>query len=58
MLSFLVRNDLWVVMELMEGGTLTDVIDNNVNEFNEPQIATVIYEVFILIDFERTGCVA
>ena len=44
--SFLVRNDLWVVMELMEGGTLTDVIDNN--EFNEAQIAAVIYEVIII----------
>ena len=41
--SFLVRNDLWVVMELMEGGTLTDVIDNNT--FTEPQIAAVLFEV-------------
>ena len=41
--SFLVRNDLWVVMELMEGGTLTDVIDNNT--FDESQIAAVIFEV-------------
>ena len=44
--SFLVRNDLWVVMELMEGGTLTDVIDNNT--FTEPQIAAVLFEVFFV----------
>ncbi|KAJ2998594.1 Protein kinase [Globomyces sp. JEL0801] len=40
--SFLVRNDLWVVMELMEGGPLTDIIDNNT--MTEPQIATVCLE--------------
>lgn len=41
--SFLVRNELWVVMELMEGGTLTDVIDNN--SFTTEQIATISFEV-------------
>ncbi|KAI9263749.1 kinase-like domain-containing protein [Sporodiniella umbellata] len=41
--SFLVRNsDLWVIMEYMEGGALTDVIDNNT--MNELQIATVCRE--------------
>ncbi|KAJ2454715.1 Protein kinase [Coemansia sp. RSA 2336] len=35
--------DLWVVMEYMEGGALTDVIDNN--KMNENQIATVCREV-------------
>jgi serine/threonine protein kinase len=42
--SFLVRNsDLWVIMEYMEGGALTDVIDNNT--MTEQQIATVCHEV-------------
>lgn len=43
--SFLVgNNDLWVVMEYMEGGALTDVIDNN-STMTEQQIATVCLEV-------------
>lgn len=41
--SFLVRGDLWVVMEYMEGGALTDVIENN-NSMTEQQIATVCLE--------------
>ncbi|RCH78276.1 Protein kinase, partial [Rhizopus stolonifer] len=42
--SFLIgNNDLWVVMEYMEGGALTDVIDNN-NTMTEQQIATVCLE--------------
>lgn len=42
--SFLLSsNDLWVVMEYMEGGALTDVIDNN--KMAESQIATVCREV-------------
>ncbi|KAI8100148.1 kinase-like domain-containing protein [Halteromyces radiatus] len=41
--SFLVKNaDLWVIMEYMEGGALTDVIDNNT--MTEQQIATVCLE--------------
>ncbi|KAI8891453.1 Pkinase-domain-containing protein [Backusella circina FSU 941] len=41
--SFLVRNsELWVIMEYMEGGALTDVIDNN--SMTEQQIATVCHE--------------
>ena len=40
--SFLIKNDLWVVMEYMEGGPLTDVIDNNT--LNEAQIATILNE--------------
>ncbi|CAG8562737.1 405_t:CDS:10, partial [Dentiscutata heterogama] len=41
--SFLVKsNELWVVMEYMEGGALTDVIDNNTLE--EDQIAAICYE--------------
>ncbi|KAI8994805.1 kinase-like domain-containing protein [Pilobolus umbonatus] len=42
--SFLIgNNDLWVVMEYMEGGALTDVIDNN-NGMSELQIATISLE--------------
>jgi protein-serine/threonine kinase len=37
-------SELWVVMEFMEGGALTDVIDNN-PEIREDQIATVSFEV-------------
>lgn len=36
--------ELWVVMEFMEGGALTDVIDNNAS-ITEDQIATICYEV-------------
>lgn len=35
--------DLWVVMEYMEGGSLTDVIDNN-NNISEAQIARICLE--------------
>jgi len=42
--SFLVRGqELWVVMEYMEGGALTDVIDNN--KLSESQIAVICLEV-------------
>ncbi|KAN0065410.1 Protein kinase [Thecaphora frezii] len=41
--SYLVRNnELWVIMEYMEGGALTDVIDNNTLE--EDQIAAICFE--------------
>ena len=38
------NNELWVVMEFMEGGALTDVIDNN-NHITEAQISTICNEV-------------
>jgi protein-serine/threonine kinase len=38
------QSELWVVMEFMEGGALTDVIDNNPT-ITEDQIATVCLEV-------------
>ena len=42
--AFLIGNsDLWVVMEFMEGGALTDVIDNN-SKMTEQQISTVCLE--------------
>ncbi|KAJ9193544.1 hypothetical protein DTO164E3_7800 [Paecilomyces variotii] len=37
------NNELWVVMEFMEGGALTDVIDNN-PVIQEDQIATICLE--------------
>ncbi len=38
------NNELWVVMEFMEGGALTDVIDNN-PVITQDQIATICFEV-------------
>ncbi|PWN21048.1 Pkinase-domain-containing protein [Microstroma glucosiphilum] len=41
--SYLVRNnELWLIMEFMEGGALTDIIDNNTLE--EDQIAAISLE--------------
>ncbi|KAI9700318.1 MAG: Protein kinase [Candelina mexicana] len=37
------NNELWVIMEYMEGGALTDVIDNN-PQVTEEQIATICQE--------------
>ena len=41
--SYLVKDSLWVIMEYMEGGMLTDIIDKEA--FTEPQIATITFEV-------------
>ena len=42
--SYLVRNnELWVVMEFMEGGALTNIIENNTME--EEQISSICLEV-------------
>ena len=38
------NNELWVIMEFMEGGALTDVIDNNAT-ITEAQISTICNEV-------------
>ncbi|KAI8803158.1 kinase-like domain-containing protein [Cladochytrium replicatum] len=40
--AYLLRGDLWIVMEYMEAGALTDIIDNNT--MNESQIAAVCQE--------------
>lgn len=44
------QSELWVVMEFMEGGALTDVIDNNPS-ISEDQIATICLEVRQLTNF-------
>jgi hypothetical protein len=41
------QSELWVVMEFMEGGALTDIIDNNPS-ISEDQIATICFEVRIV----------
>ena len=48
--SFLIENDseLWVIMEYMSGGSLTDVIDNN-TLITEDQIAAVCNEVSLRV---------
>lgn len=50
--SYLVKNnELWVVMEYMEGGALTDIIENNTLE--EDQISGISFEVRVLLFLAR-----
>ena len=50
--SFLIENDteLWVIMEYMNGGALTDVIENN-DSISEDQIAAICREVSDRVKF-------
>lgn len=45
------NNDLLVVMEYMEGGSLTEVIENNECKLNERQIATICNETLKGLQF-------
>lgn len=45
------NSELWVVMEFMEGGALTDVIDNNPS-ITEEQISTLCLEVRIMCSIQ------
>ena len=50
--SYLVKSNelwLWVVMEYMEGGALTDIIENNT--LDEDQISSICLEVSIFFDY-------
>lgn len=38
-------NSLWVVMEFMDGGALTALIEKNQGTITEPQIALILYEI-------------
>jgi protein-serine/threonine kinase len=42
---YLVKDSLWVLMEYMEGGMLTDIIDKH--KFTEPQISIICLEVIL-----------
>ncbi|KAJ3072076.1 Protein kinase [Podochytrium sp. JEL0797] len=41
--SYLMGENLWLILEYMEGGKLTDIIDNN--KLTEPQIACICLEI-------------
>ena len=42
---FIIRDSLWVIMEYMEGGMLTDIIERE--QLSEPQMAIITLEVTI-----------
>jgi len=47
--SYLVDNELWVVMEYLQGGSLTDIVVDT--RMEECQIATVCREVLLALEF-------
>lgn len=54
--SYLIKNnELWVVMEYMEGGALTDIIENNTME--EDQISSISLEVRLFFSYLLWVCV-
>lgn len=54
--SFLRQGDLWVIMEYMEGGSLTDVVTFNM--MSEGQIAAVCREVCLFLLFRHPGMIS
>lgn len=55
--SFLVGDELWVVMEFLEGGALTDIVVTQ-NRMDEHQIATVCKACLKALDFlHRNGVI-
>lgn len=54
--SYIYSGDLWIIMEYMEGGSLTDVVTHNV--MSEPQIAAVCRETLAgLAHLHNTGVI-
>lgn len=49
--SYLVDNQLWVVMEYLQGGCLTDIVAESNIQMDEYQIATVCREVLLALEF-------
>lgn len=47
--SYLVENDLWVIMEFLEGGALTDVVTETV--MRESQMAAICKETLKAVAF-------
>ncbi|XP_016096970.1 serine/threonine-protein kinase PAK 7-like [Sinocyclocheilus grahami] len=50
--SYLVSDELWVVMEFLEGGALTDIVTHT--RMNEEQIATVCLSVLKALSYLHT----
>lgn len=47
--SYIWKNDVWIVMEYMEGGSLTDIVTQNY--MAEREIATICLEVLRGLDY-------
>ena len=49
--AYMVDGEIWVSMEFIDGGALTDVIFANENLLTEPHIAFVCYKVLLGLDY-------